>query len=656
MDAELLRSLTATVASEHRPQDALDAIVKGIATLPGVARAGLWLIGRGDLCEECPLRAQCPDQTQCLHLTGSAGVSRNDGGDWSNLESRLQRIPLNHGTLGTAGATGNAVLINDLIPDGEWITPDLASREGIRSLSAYPLIFHGRTLGVLAILRREPLSEENSAELQTLANLAAVAIGNAETFENHSKIEKSLQEHIQQLRQIIDVVPAHLALLEPDLSDSLVNRPAREYFGFHKSLMPQKMTPWEFLQRVTHPEDIEPLQTGIRQSLSTGKILSIEIRMRSSEGQYRWFLYQLHPLRDETGRVFRWCAIRTDIDDQKRAQERAQRENLALRDEIDKLAMSEEIVGSSAALQAVLTRVSKVAGTDSTVLIMGETGTGKELIARAIHRGSRRADRALVSVNCAAIPKDLIASELFGHEKGAFTGALQRRLGRFELAEGGSIFLDEIGELPAETQIALLRVLQEREFQRVGGNQSMHADVRVIAATHRDLPAAVEAGSFRSDLFYRINVFPIHIPPLRERKEDIQLLVEYFVHRYSSKVGKRFRHIQKKSLDLLESYPWPGNIRELQNVIERSVIVCENDVFSVDESWLSGHPKEREPLSDALVNREKEMIEAALAESRGRVSGPHGAAVKLGMPASTLDSKLRALKIDKHRFHTSSHT
>jgi formate hydrogenlyase transcriptional activator len=228
----------------------------------------------------------------------------------------------------------------------------------------------------------------------------------------------------------------------------------------------------------------------------------MEIRMRSPEGQYRWFLYQLHPLRDEKGRVFRWCAIRTDIDDQKRAQERAQRENLALRDEIDKLAMSEEIVGSSAALQAVLARLAKVAGTDSTVLIMGETGTGKELIARAIHRGSRRADRALVSVNCAAIPKDLIASELFGHEKGAFTGALQRRLGRFELAEGGSIFLDEIGELPAETQIALLRVLQEREFQRVGGNQPMHADVRVIAATHRDLPAAVEAGSFRSDLFY----------------------------------------------------------------------------------------------------------------------------------------------------------
>jgi transcriptional regulator with GAF, ATPase, and Fis domain len=257
-----------------------------------------------------------------------------------------------------------------------------------------------------------------------------------------------------------------------------------------------------------------------------------------------------------------------------------------------------------------------------------------------------------VSVNCAAIPRDLIASELFGHEKGAFTGALQRRIGRFELAEGGTLFLDEIGELPAETQVALLRVLQEREFQRVGSNQTIRANVRVIVATHRDLPAAIEAGTFRSDLYYRINVFPVEIPALRDRKEDIRLLVQYFIGRYAQKTGKHIRNIEKKSLDRLQSYPWPGNIRELQNVIERSVILCDSENFSVDESWLSAQPRPSRPLTEEMVSQEKELIEAALAESKGRVSGPVGAAAKLGMPPSTLDSKIRALKIDKHRFYT----
>lgn len=300
----------------------------------------------------------------------------------------------------------------------------------------------------------------------------------------------------------------------------------------------------------------------------------------------------------------------------------------------------------------MLARVAKVAPTDSTVLITGETGTGKELIARAIHKRSARSDRAFVSVNCAAIPRDLIASELFGHEKGAFTGALQRRMGRFELAEGGTIFLDEIGELPAETQVALLRVLQEREFQRVGSNLSLRADVRVIAATHRDLPAAITAGTFRSDLYYRIHVFPLQVSPLRERREDIRLLVEYFIHRYTGRTGKHIRNIDKKSMDRLQSYSWPGNIRELQNVVERSVILCDSETFTVDESWLSAEARPTRPLADDMVAQEKQLIEAVLAECHGRVSGPSGAAVKLGMPASTLDSKIRALKIDKHRFHT----
>jgi transcriptional regulator with GAF, ATPase, and Fis domain len=317
--------------------------------------------------------------------------------------------------------------------------------------------------------------------------------------------------------------------------------------------------------------------------------------------------------------------------------------------------MFEEIVGTSPALQAVLTLVAKVAPTDSTVLITGETGTGKELIARAIHKRSTRSARAFVSVNCAAIPASLIPSELFGHEKGAFTGATQRRLGRFELAEGGTIFLDEIGELPAETQVALLRVLQEHEFERVGGNRSIKADARVIVATNRDLEAAMTAGTFRRDLFYRLNVFPIDMPALRERREDIALLVEYFIDRFARKAGKKIRRVNKKTLELLQSYPWPGNIRELQNVIERSVIVCEGEDFSVDERWLSRQPVATElrgqtELSQKLAAHEKEAIEAALGESGGRVFGPSGAAAKLGIPRSTLESKIRSLKINKNRF------
>jgi formate hydrogenlyase transcriptional activator len=339
----------------------------------------------------------------------------------------------------------------------------------------------------------------------------------------------------------------------------------------------------------------------------------------------------------------------------KHLKDRLQDENVALREQIDQALMFEEIVGVSPALRAVLSLVSKVAPMDSTVLLTGETGTGKELIARAIHKRSRRSSRAFVSVNCAAIPASLIASELFGHERGAFTGATQRRLGRFELAEEGTIFLDEVGELPPETQITLLHVLQEREFQRVGGNQSIRTNARIIAATNRDLEAAIVEGTFRNDLFYRLNVFPIEIPPLRERREDIPLLVEYFIDRFARKAGKSVRGINKKTLDLLVSYPWPGNIRELQNVVERSVIVLETENFFVDESWLSRKPLPDDPkgpleLSQKLAAQEKKMIEAALRESGGRVSGPSGAAAKLGLHRSTLESKILSLKINKYRF------
>jgi formate hydrogenlyase transcriptional activator len=313
----------------------------------------------------------------------------------------------------------------------------------------------------------------------------------------------------------------------------------------------------------------------------------------------------------------------------------------------------EGIVGESEQLESVLEQARLVAPTDSTVLILGETGTGKELIAHAIHWLSNRASRPFIRVNCAAIPQSLIASELFGHEKGAFTGALQRRQGRFEAANGGTIFLDEIGELPMETQIALLRVIQEREFERVGSTHPISVDVRIIAATNRDLEAAIAAGTFRSDMFYRLNVFPIHVPSLRERLEDIPLLVEHLVERFAKRVGRAFHTIKMNTVEILQSYDWPGNIRELQNVIERSVILSQGDVFSIDEGWIKRQVRRPQPtlaLVTSMAEREREIIEAALAESEGKIAGPSGAAAKLGIPRQTLDSKIASLQISKLRF------
>jgi formate hydrogenlyase transcriptional activator len=356
------------------------------------------------------------------------------------------------------------------------------------------------------------------------------------------------------------------------------------------------------------------------------------------------------PFHDEQGRLTRWYSTATDIDDRKRAENRTRNENVALREEIDHALLFEEIVGSSDAIRRVLGQVAKVAPTDSTVLIFGETGTGKELIARAMHKRSNRSARAFIRVNCGAIAPSLIASELFGHEKGAFTGAFERRIGHFEAADGGTIFLDEIGDLPLDTQSSLLRVLQERELQRVGSSKPIQVDVRVLAATNRDLRSDVDAGKFREDLFYRLNVFPIRLPPLRERADDIPLLVEYLVNRYAEKAGKRFENITSKTLELLQVYHWPGNIRELQNIIERAVILCDGATFSVDESWLRPESGPAVRLVPTLEDSERAMIEAALAKSKGRISGPAGAASELGIPRQTLDRKISGLGIDKNRF------
>ena len=477
--------------------------------------------------------------------------------------------------------------------------------------------------------------------------------GSNTDIEDRKRAEEKLRQDEIELRQIADAVPQAINVMDPKGKVLYANKGLLEYTG----LSAEDVKAEDFRARIFHPDDFRNIKEERERLLAAGLPFEIEQRARRKDGQFRWFLIRYNPLRDDQGHVMRWYATGTDIDDRKRTEDRVRNENVALREDIVHSSMFEEIVGSSEALRQVLAQVSKVAPTDSTVLILGETGTGKELIARAIHNRSKRSARAFIRVNCAAISPSLIASELFGHERGSFTGALQRHLGRFESADGGTIFLDEVGDLPPETQVALLRVLQEREFERVGGSQTVSVDVRILAATNSDFSAAVAEGTFRQDLFYRLNVFPIRIPALRERVDDIPLLVGYLIDRYAQKAGKKIRNINKETLDLFQTYDWPGNIRELQNVIERAMILCDGETFSVDETWLTPvAPKSAVtsvPLVANLVEREKEMVETALREAEGVVGGPTGAAAKLGIPRQTLESKIRKLGINRHSFKTS---
>ena len=467
----------------------------------------------------------------------------------------------------------------------------------------------------------------------------------ATDIDYRKRAEEKLRQSEENLRTITDTIRQPIVVLAPDGSTLYANRVALDIIGLTVDDIKRE----GFALRAFHPDDLNRLWDERRAGLLEGVPFDLQMRALLKDGQYRWHLIQYNPLRDEHGQIIRWYVTATNIDEQKRTEERLRDENLVLREEIDRSSMFEEIVGSSKPMSQLLKKVEKVAPSDSTVLILGETGTGKELIARALHRRSKRANRAFVKVNCAAIPQSLIASELFGHEKGAFTGAMQRRLGRFEAANGGTLFLDEIGELPMETQIALLRVLQEREFERVGSNQPISVDVRLIAATNRDLNAAVATGNFRQDLFYRLNVLPMAVPPLRERADDIPVLVEYFVGRFAKEAGKHMRHVAKGTLEKLQRYHWPGNIRELQNVVERAVILSETDTFLVDESWLRGESVDpMSPEGRSASGGEVEMIEAALAECHWRISGPSGAAAKLGIPRQTLESKILRLGINKY--------
>ena len=587
-----------------------------------------------------------PDGERLWHTAGPL-VPR----DWLPAISPVLVSP-NSACCGAAAFLKKRVIVADVATHINWPDEfkDLAIRNGIRAAWSEPILTKdGEVLGTFALYASEPRIPTD-AEIELIEAAGHIALIAIERQRSRAALTTALHEIAKsegELRTIIDAIPQLIVAIGTDGNLLYANQALLEYTGLRKEEVGT-----ERFREVFQQEDSERLHDQREAALSRGLPFEYERRVRRRDGQYRWLLVQYNPLRDEQGKVTRWYATGTDIDERKQAEERTRQENVALREQIDQAFMFDEIVGSSPALKTVLSGIVKVAPTDSTVLISGETGTGKELIARAIHKSSQRAGQVFISVNCAAIPSSLIASELFGHEKGAFTGALQRRQGRFELAHTGTIFLDEIGELPVETQIALLRILQERQFERVGGSRVISTDVRIIAATNRDLPAAIASGTFRADLFYRLNVFPIDVPPLRNRREDIPMLVEYFVKRYAEKARKHISKIEKHTLKLCQSYHWPGNIRELQNIVERSVILCTGDTFWVDEAWLSGQdparPESSGPLTRNVQKYQKGLIEAALEESKGKVAGPNGAAAKLGIPPSTLHLKIKQLNITKN--------
>ena len=576
------------------------------------------------------------------------------------------------GSCGSAAFLKQRVIVSDIATDPLWADyRELTLRYGFRAAWSQPLLSKNQqvlgTFGMYYPEVRIP-SETDLRLIEGAGHIAVIAIEGERSqealrsaFEEIRNSEAKLQQDERELRQLIDFLPQHVVVMDKDGTLLQANKRLLDYLGFTLEQMKASGID-ERIRRDVHPEDLERFEKQLSAGLSKRRPFEMEKRLRGKDGRYRWFLIRCNPLLNENGGVVRWFGTGTDIEDHKQAENRLRNENVALREEIERSSMFEEIVGSSEALRRVLGQVSKVAPTDSTVLISGETGTGKELIARAIHSRSNRSSRAFIRVNCAAISPSLIASELFGHERGSFTGAHQRRLGRFESADGGTIFLDEVGEIPPETQVALLRVLQEHEFERVGGNQTVRVDVRVLAATNKDLRGALADGTFRQDLFYRLNVFPIQVPALRDRIDDIPLLVEYLVDRYAKKAGKRIRSVSKNTLDLFQGYDWPGNIRELQNVVERAVVLCEGEIFCVDPSWLAPASSSRTspnetaltiPLVTDLAERERAMIENALREAEGLISGPAGAAAKLGVPRRTLQSKIRKLGINRHRFRTS---
>jgi PAS domain S-box-containing protein len=504
----------------------------------------------------------------------------------------------------------------------------------------------GAVSGHLAIIDDEPMWDgvRGMAIMRIFAARARAEI-------ERLRVERDLRASEQNFRDLYDEAP--IAYIYEDTESRFVsaNTAAMKLLGLRPeevrgtlglSLVAPTLETQERIQKA-----IEAIQRGEERAC-----IELELR-RKDDGRPVWVQWWSKP--DADGKFTRTMLV--DITDRVLAEQernRLEQQNLYLREEIKSEYNFEEIIGGSATLHGVLAQVAQVASTDSTVLILGETGTGKELVARAVHHASRRKDKPLIKVNCAALPTGLVESELFGHERGAFTGATEKRIGRFELADGGTIFLDEVGDLPPETQVKLLRVLQEREFERVGSAKTIRVDVRVIAATNRDLAQAAAEGRFRQDLYYRLNVFPVHVPPLRERTEDVPLLVHYFVERYAAKIGRTITQVPQEAMQRLMAYPWPGNVRELENVIERGVILSPGRELTIAPELLPVAPASKSPapatLETSLGERsledvDRQHIVAVLKQTGWRIDGPQGAARLLNMHPSTLRSRMQKLGI-----------
>jgi PAS domain S-box-containing protein len=634
LDLATAIKVSEAVSGEIVLEKLIDTLMRAAIEHAGAER-GLLILPRG---EDYRIEAEATTSGDTVNV-----VLRQGGVTAADLPSSVFQYVLR---------TKESVLLHDASGQNPFADDEYIRGHHARSVLCLPLPKQTRMVGVLYLennLAPHAFTPARMAILKLLASQAATSLEN-------TRLYGDLQEREARVRRLVDSNIVGVLIWDLDGRILEANDAFLHMLQYGREDLVSGGLRWTDLTPAQWRERDERATADLK---STGAVRPYEKEFFRKDGSRVPVLTggALFEARGHDGVAFAF-----DLSDQKHAateirtlKDQLYRENLALRDEINRCFMFEEIVGSSPTLKKACSRIARVARTDSTVFISGETGTGKELVARAVHKRSQRAGRAFVSVNCAALAPTLISSELFGHERGAFTGATQRRLGRFELADGGTIFLDEVGELLPETQVALLRVLQEREFERVGGAQTIRVDVRVITATNRDLGAAAANGSFRQDLFYRLNVFPIEIPPLRERQEDIFLLVQYFVHRYATRWGKNIRSIDKNTLDLLQAYPWPGNVRELQNVIERSVILSASEVFAVDESWLPKQSVQPRPrvavaLAQGAPRSERETIEAVLAECRGRVGGSSGAAARLGVPPSTLDHRIKALNINKAQF------
>ncbi|MCU1258120.1 MAG: histidine kinase [Bryobacterales bacterium] len=637
LDLATVIKVSQAVSGEMVLENLIDRIMRAAVEYAGAER-GVLILPRGD-----ELKAQA-----------EATISGND------VTVHLRDAPL-AGTdspeslIRYVTRTQESVILDDASSRNTFSADPYLVQHRVRSALCLPLINQAKLIGVLYLennLTPHVFTRERTTVLKVFASQAAISL-------EKTRLYHDLEDREAKIRRLVDANILGIMIWNVEGAIVASNEAFLELVQYDREDLAAGRLRWTDL---TPAEWREADEHALRKLKETGTVQPYEKELFRKDGS-RVPVLIAGAMFEENGSD--GVAFALDLSEQKRAEaeiralrDQLYKENLVLREEVDRTSMFEEIVGTSKPLKAILSRTAKVAPTDSTVFITGETGTGKELIARAVHKRSRRSERPFVSVNCAALAPSLIASELFGHEKGAFTGAIQRRLGRFELADGGTIFLDEVGDFPPDTQVALLRILQEREFERVGGTQSIKVNVRVIAATNRDLKLAVANDSFRQDLFYRLNVFPIEVPPLRERKDDILMLVEYFVQRYADRAGKKIRSIDKKTLDLLQAYQWPGNIRELQNIIERSVILSSSEFLFVDESWFATEvppPAPRVEAPEGFTGEgdprsEREIIEAALAESRGRVSGPSGAAAKLGIPQSTLAYKIKVLGINKSRF------